>query len=551
MKQLIRSLAAILALALFGSLLGGNPVVYYAAPARQGLGDCSSAANPCLISDFWSKAAPGTTLLLLDGTYTTAIAPPAGLAGVAGSYITIKAINDGAVILDGQGQRSPVSLAKGNNYFWLQGFDAHSSGPFNEAVLNIGGNFNVISRVIAWDTQPTYNAHVITIAGGCPSDGSIPCPSGTGSPGDTTAGYGNLFVDVGAFGYSRYTVLSYKNNGNTFRRLWAKQEGNFTIGYHNALNLNYLSYNTVVENAIVRWDTIVSAPYTETWNGTPVTGFSPAGSPCGESTSSIDKLGTTQANGTCVVPAYVTLDPVGVAGEATCCDGNTPVSGDKIYGVLIYAQPGEHFSPDAAVYPDTYGGMTLDNLFVYYPPGFTDTWDGGIPGAFRLQDVPTAKSVARNLTSISGAADSFGASWTASNVVHASGLSSAAGSLYTAPAGAALRYRYENGALTSTPLWPWPMGDRIKAATTRASGDGHGHNVEDINAAVQTIFGAFPDTGATPTPSPTAQGMTPTPTPTVAITATRTATTTATPTGSVPQTPTPTKTKRHVAVVSR
>ena len=549
MKKIIAP-AVILAAALFGSLLSGNPGIYYAAPTRQGAGDCSSASNPCLISDFWSRAVPGSTLLLLDGTYTTPIAPPTGLAGLAGSYITVKAVNDGMVILDGQGQRSPVSLEKGNNYFWLQGFDAHSSGPYTDAVLNISGNFNVISRVVAWDTQPTYNAHVITVAGTCPSDGGIPCPSGSG--GDTSAGYGNLFVDVGVFGYSRYTVLSYKNNGNTFRRLWAKEEGNFTIGYHNALNLNYFSYNTVVENAILRWDTIVSAPYTEMWNGSPITGFSPTGSPCGESIYSVDKLGTTQSNGTCLVPAYVTLDPVGATGEATCCDGNTPVSGDKIYGVLIYAQPGEHFSSDVAVYPDTYGGMTVDNVFTYYPTGFTNSWNGAVPAGFWLQDVPTAPSVARNLTSIAGVADFFGASWSASNVVHGSDLSAVPGSLYSATSGAALRYRYENGVLTSTPLWPWPMGDRIKLATSRASTDGHGHKVEDVNASVQAIFGAFPDTGTTPaaTPTPTPQNTTPkaTPTPTKAMTATATPT----PNSSVaPQTPTPTKTKRHVVAIAR
>jgi hypothetical protein len=40
--------------------------------------------------------------------------------------------------------------------------------------------------------------------------------------------------------------------------------------------------------------------------------------------------------------------------------------------------------------------------------------------------------------------------------------------------GAWLRYQYHNGVLTTVPLWPWPMNERIKAAMVTSGYSGKG-----------------------------------------------------------------------------
>ena len=116
---------------------------YYASPT--GRGDGNSPDSPFRIQTFWRLAAPGKTLCLLDGTYTGAdsmIAPstqgaPAGLSGsatgadikngICPNCITIRALNDGAVLIDGQFVRIPVRLAS-NSWFVVEG-SMPSMGP--------------------------------------------------------------------------------------------------------------------------------------------------------------------------------------------------------------------------------------------------------------------------------------------------------------------------------------------------------------------------------------------------------------------------------------
>jgi hypothetical protein len=77
---------------------------YYASP--QGGGDGSAPENPFVIARFWDVAKAGDTLVLLDGTYAGAesmINPPKGLSGDKETSITVRAMNDGKVTIDGEG----------------------------------------------------------------------------------------------------------------------------------------------------------------------------------------------------------------------------------------------------------------------------------------------------------------------------------------------------------------------------------------------------------------------------------------------------------------
>src|SRR5262249_44423618 len=82
---------------------------------------------------------------------------------------------------------------------------------------------------------------------------------------------------------------------------------------------------------------------------------------------------------------------------------------------------------------------------------------------------------------------------------------------WTGTTGAQLCYRWANEQVTTTPLWPWPMNDRIKAATESAgnyfanggpgceasAGDcsgtlGHTRTATDVTAEVQELLGTIP-----------------------------------------------------------
>jgi hypothetical protein len=139
-------------------------------------------------------------------------------------------------------------------------------------------------------------------------------------------------------------------------------------------------------------------------------------------------------------------------------------------------------------------------------------------------------SDATNVTSFKGSSlgyQAFGSDWTVTNfkeAVSPAALYRAPGeSLYNTTQGAQIRYRYVNGQLTNQELWPWPMSQRIKDATTQASRDGHGHQIENIDAYIQDTFGTFPSTAArtpTSTPAPAnTPAQTPPPTSTPASTA--------------------------------
>ena len=133
---------------------------YYASP--NGTGNGLTRSKPFQISRFWSLAAPGKTLCLLDGIYTgssSMIDPPDNLNGTVGKPITIKALNDGQVTINGQGENGPVLLNR-NNYFVLEGFNAHHSSD-NSVVRVTRSHHNVVKRVVAWDA-PDGNEGIVS-----------------------------------------------------------------------------------------------------------------------------------------------------------------------------------------------------------------------------------------------------------------------------------------------------------------------------------------------------------------------------------------------------
>jgi hypothetical protein len=73
----------------------------------------------------------------------------------------------------------------------------------------------------------------------------------------------------------------------------------------------------------------------------------------------------------------------------------------------------------------------------------------------------------------------------------------------TSSTGARLCYRTENGVTATTPLWPWAMNERIKAATSVAGrymgpctincvGGRAARTLTDVTADIETLLGRIP-----------------------------------------------------------
>ncbi|MGH7828200.1 MAG: hypothetical protein ACREQ7_23850, partial [Candidatus Binatia bacterium] len=142
----------------------------------------------------------------------------------------------------------------------------------------------------------------------------------------------------------------------------------------------------------------------------------------------------------------------------------------------------------------------------------------GSKRAFALHNLQTAAGrslTARNLTGISGAGSYFGSEWKKSSISEGSSMSSVS-NVFTSSSGANLCKRYKNGGLTSEPLWPWPMNQRIINAMAES-----GRAAVDVTKTVESMLGPIPSAckgsgggSSTGSPSTTPSGP---PTPTVSL----------------------------------
>jgi hypothetical protein len=224
--------------------------ISYAAPpdcthwaSPQGSGNTCSQSAPCNVGTWLSsQAGPGKVLCLRDGVYKgdSQMLAFSSKSGTAGSPITVRAENDGKVLIDGEFQRRPLDCAA--SYITVMGLDV-KNGQDTSAVIR--GQHCTVQRVVAWASEP--------------GDGAIENIVDIG-------GSNNLFEDGAAFGYARKTVAIGARGGagpNTIRRVWAEHngspygaaEGNPT----DPIDIGYNQDNITAENVIGRRNILSSA----------------------------------------------------------------------------------------------------------------------------------------------------------------------------------------------------------------------------------------------------------------------------------------------------
>ena len=442
-----------------------TPCDYFASPNGRGHGRMTS--SPFRIEDFWAVARPGTTLCLLDGVYrgsASMIVPPSGLSGTARDPITIRALNDGKVLLDGQFTRYPVRL-NSNNHWIIEGLNAKNSSCDVVRIEN-GSRDNVVRRVVGWDT-PIGNTCAIFRA------------LYTSGP--------NLFEDVAGFGAaSRIFGCNQQGNGTTFRRVWGRFEGSLNGNNVNgAVSTHYTCRNVTWENVLATVDTITQPTSATVHNRN-------------EPDRSLGRV----RDGETVNPAGVFFTNKNHKTSNRCV--NVEALGSLAYitstaklGGLTTGYHNTNRDPSAPEAIECYRGQHVAVIVDPDHPEFR---------SFRAFGLGKATSVAttfRHITSVSGNGNSF-TNWTVQQQSHGTTVG-AVPNLWTNRldhAGANLCHRYVNRVRTTTPLWPWPMNERIRAATAMAGnysgpcetcvGEHEVRTATDVTAEIEALLGPIP-----------------------------------------------------------
>jgi len=421
--------------------------LYYASPT--GHGDGRSEASPFRITDFWTVAQPGDTLLLLDGKYAGAkamINPPKGLKGRQGKPIAIKALNDGRVLIDGEGRHRPVRLYH-NDYFIIEGINACRSS--DTVVESSRSNYNIARRICAWDAAD-------------------------GNTNIFAAHYGehNLFEDCAGWGIARKTYSnSQGGNYTTYRRCWGRWEGSHVVGPKMTYSCFYNSHHIVLESCIGTWDArkMRESYVLLDYDGKPFV-----------------KKGSKRYGVALTLKNYEVDQPYGIfSADNYYPNIEMPRNGPYLYGCIAYVLPAPKLRSFSGVFQIGWGrgrdDGRIENCLAYVHPAVTTV--GSTFSLFRFRG--------RNLTAVGGSIQ-FKASQIESVRQSDTGHDIVAerGHLLDTPGGASMVYRYENGKLTDKPLWPWPMNQRIIDAMRLA---GYDALVDVTKTIFELAGGKMPD----------------------------------------------------------
>src|SRR5262245_52578781 len=131
-----------------------------------GSGSTCSATSPCTVAQSMSLVRPGDHIKMQNGTYSgsNAMFSCNGISGTASARIYVEAINEGAVLIDGQQSYVTLRLGSGSpcNYWTFQGINVANSSADIIAVAS-GSAYNEFKRVVVWDANPGGNYYCISV----------------------------------------------------------------------------------------------------------------------------------------------------------------------------------------------------------------------------------------------------------------------------------------------------------------------------------------------------------------------------------------------------
>lgn len=399
----------------------GSGRTYYLSPTgSDAAGGGTQAAAWRTFARAWQALQPGDTLLLLDGTYTEPIAPNVR-NGQAGKPITVRSLNDGMVVIDGQGKRRPVQLGDNwggpnggpiGDWYVVEGIVALNG---TDAVVHVKGSNNVLRRVSAYRADPDLNSTVFLLWGD-----------------------NNLVEDAVASGTGRYMFEVYQGSGNTLRRVfaqWERWDGRQFCGvqWPHGYNVGvYNASNTTIENAIAYGRApAVGVLVQANGDGTVASNNAVLGSMA--LLSGRDRDGSVWTYGTGLAqPASRPL-------PSACPDNVTQWSwGGQRVGFALTGQG----TMQNNIFRDV---LAVDNMGVGFTAG--RPYVGGTVGGNVLQRF----TLAGNGEGATGSEAARGG-----QIVNDLGVQ-------VLPGAPVLDRRYVDRVLTDAPLLPWPMESRVQA----------------------------------------------------------------------------------------
>ncbi|MEA3404102.1 MAG: hypothetical protein U9R79_22925 [Armatimonadota bacterium] len=390
---------------------GTGAATYYASPGGGGNG--ASEQSPFQVADFWEVAQPGDTLLLVDGTYTgerSMINTPEGTAGSADAPITVRALNDGGALIDGEGRLYPVQLYK-CRHVHVEGINACRS---KATVVSVSRSSHcAVRRICGWDAHDG-NTNIFGV-----------------HYSDHT-----LVEDCAGWGIARKTYsCSQDGNYTTFRRCWGRWEGCHAVGPKMVFTCAYNSHHNLFENCIGTWDgRQMREEYTVLgYDGEPFTNW---GSRPKEPVHMTD---------------YGVDQPYGIFGIDT-----RPDPGVRLLGCVAYRLPDQRVVD--------YIGMFFVQRTAEAPGLIRDCVAYADPQAPPVPAFNIANMAGGGLTGVSSAESAFTGEVSPDADLRETptGLVAETGCVLVNPEGATVSRRYVDGELTDQPLWPWPMDGRIE-----------------------------------------------------------------------------------------
>jgi hypothetical protein len=435
--------------------LSGN--VYYANPGDN-------------LQTLCAALAPGDTLYLNDGIYAAAPGNPClrvvGATGTALAPITIAALNDGKAILDGGGttytDSQPIFVTN-SSYVTIEGLVAQNSCDHVVYVYGGTGSGNgpcdhiTIRRCTAHGAAPGNNHCFNTHAGNTP---------------------GNLsyitFEDCAAWGPGRYMFILFEVQYGVMRRCYA---------YWNTINNNlnqpragfgvYNSQHSTVENCIARHAIPQAANVADVWDSNYYEGL------WSDSSDTTNFPNDYSHYYGCIFynnweAAHIN-EVTGLDTEFIHCYFECPqIAGtpliDRTQGCGLWSDSPHAFAATNCTFNGSIYGYRQGSgaTGIFTNCAFTNNSTAVSASAITHANCGFYGNAANGVTPA--------ATDLTSNPWYNTSTYGRGGALFLPPAspykgagafgadiGANVLYQYQNGVLTGTPLWPWPMEGRVVA----------------------------------------------------------------------------------------
>ena len=479
----------------------GTGINRYVAQGASGSG--LNPGAPANLQAAIGAAQPGDVIHLtaVNGSHYTGSANmmviPDLKSGTQNAPITICADNDGEIWVDGQFTNIAFHMV-GSQWWVFNGFDVSNTGGGGNLmsidvknIFNIGGpeqgsNNNVFRRICAWNANPhasaNPNAHVWAF----------------------NLSNNNLLEDICGFGYGRNTLIEYegRSHHNTVRRAWLSWNGwnpNGQAGNCGVPSPSGPGHNC--ESPGPQWQTQYLTPTGNSLYENIITVFNPF--------LQIDATFNTWDIGSLVGSggsrdAAASMRYLGFI--AYGYDGWTSSNQTTLNHSWISLQDGQYDTRD--IFVDARSQPQVSPLV------WTCRLDAnGHPLGLSCSDNHGDRTTVLRGASTSNLVIPWG-SQTNFNECTATGgntgggtsggaLSTTCPNVYTgttsgSTVGSRACFRYQNGGLSATPLWPWPMDDRIKQARSRAGHPalagvaGPGYAANTVTSEIVARYGAVP-----------------------------------------------------------